>query len=117
MFRTVLNAKLHRVKVTEANLDYMGSITIDQDILDYSGIKTHEKVQVVNLNNGERFETYVIAGKPGSKTICLNGAAARKAQKNDEIIVMSYAVLEEKEMDQWEPKVVFFDDENNMIKD
>ncbi len=114
--RTVLNAKLHRVKVTESNLNYMGSITIDQEILDYSGIKVNEKVLVVNINNGQRFETYVIPAKRGSKTICLNGAAARLVQPDDEIIVMSFMMMKDEKIDQWEPKIVFFDEDNNIIE-
>ncbi|MFW5985469.1 MAG: aspartate 1-decarboxylase [Halanaerobiaceae bacterium] len=115
MMRTVLNAKLHRPRVTEANLKYMGSITIDREILDYSGIKVNEKVQIVDINNGHRLETYVIAGEAGSKTICLNGAAARLVQPGDKIIVMSYVIMEEEKIDQWEPKIVLFDDNNNII--
>lgn len=116
MFRTVLNAKLHRVRVTEANLKYRGSITIDRDILDYSGIKVNEKVQVVNINNGRRFETYVIPGDRGTKVICLNGAAARLVQPEDEIIVMSYTMMKEDKIDGWSPKIVFFDEENNIVE-
>lgn len=115
MYRTMLKAKLHRVRVTEANLEYMGSITIDQDIMDKADILPHEKVQVVNINNGARFETYVLPGERGSKTICLNGAAARLAQVGDRVIIMSYALLNEKEITDWEPKVILFDKENNII--
>ena len=114
MLRTVLNAKLHRAHVTESNLKYTGSVTIDQEILDHSGIKVNEKVQVVNINNGKRFETYVIPGKRGSGIFCLNGAAARLVQPGDEIIVMSYIMLEEEKIDNWSPRIVFFD-ENNII--
>ena len=116
MMKSMLNSKLHRVRVTEANLEYMGSITIDKDILDYSGIYTNERVQVVNLNNGERFDTYVIPGKRGSGTICLNGAAARLAEPGDEVIIMSYVLLDEDEIKNWEPKIVFFDKDNNIIE-
>ncbi|MDI3547986.1 MAG: aspartate 1-decarboxylase [Halanaerobiales bacterium] len=115
MYRTMLKAKLHRVRVTEANLEYRGSITIDQDIMDKADILPHEKVQVVNINNGARFETYVLPGERGSKTICLNGAAARLAQVGDRVIIMSYALLNEKEITDWEPKVILFDEENNII--
>ena len=117
MVRTMLNAKLHRAHVTEANLEYMGSITIDKDILDYAGIVEYEKVQVVNINNGSRFETYVIAGERGSKTICLNGAAARLAQPGDEIIVMSYSQIKEEHIDNCDPTIVFFDENNNIVED
>ncbi len=95
MFRTLMNAKIHRARVTEANLDYVGSITIDEDILDAVGIVANEKVQVVNNNNGARFETYVIPGERGSGVFCLNGAAARLVQKGDVIIVISYVLVPE----------------------
>src|SRR6056297_1696369 len=114
MYRNILKAKLHRVKVTEANLEYMGSITIDEDIIEKADILANEKVYIVNINNGARFQTYVIPGKRGSGTICLNGAAARLVQPNDEIIIMSYALLDEEEFSRWEPKVLFFDDENKI---
>ncbi len=117
MKRTVLNSKLHRIQVTDSDLEYMGSITIDQDLLDYADIKINEKVQIVNLNNGSRFETYVIPGKRNSRQVCLNGAAARLVEKGDEIIVMSYVLMEEEKVDNWEPKIVFFDDNNNILKE
>ena len=116
MMRTVLNSKLHRVRVTEANIEYMGSISIDSEILDYSGIMPHEKVLVVDLNNGQRLETYVIPAAEGSKEICLNGAAARLVEAGDEIIVMSFALIEDDKIKDWQPKVVFFDEENNIIE-
>ena len=116
MYRTVLNAKLHRPQVTEAKLNYSGSITIDRDILDYAGINVNEKVQVVNINNGQRFETYVISGERGSGTICLNGAAARLVQPGDEVIIMSYIMLPEDEVDEWSPEIVLFDEDNNIVK-
>ncbi|MFW5986323.1 MAG: aspartate 1-decarboxylase [Halanaerobiales bacterium] len=114
MQRTMLKAKLHRINVTEANLQYMGSITIDEDIMETAGILEYEKVQVVNINNGHRFETYVIAGERGSGTVCLNGAAARLAQPGDKIIVMSYVRLEKEELEDWQPEILFFDENNEM---
>ncbi len=116
MFRTMLKTKLHRVTVTEANLKYMGSITIDQDIMEQGDILPYERVQVVNNNNGARFETYVIPGERGSRTICLNGAAARLVQPGDEVIIMSYVQLSVEELKDWQPTVIFFDEENNIIQ-
>ncbi|MFW6035045.1 MAG: aspartate 1-decarboxylase [Halothermotrichaceae bacterium] len=115
MLRNMLKAKLHRVRVTEANLNYIGSITIDSQFMEKAGILPDEKVQVVNNNNGARFETYVIPGEPGSKTICLNGAAARLAQPGDEVIIMSYVMLDESEIKNWKPEVIFFDQNNNIV--
>jgi aspartate 1-decarboxylase len=112
----MLKTKLHRATVTDANLQYMGSITIDQNIIEQGDILPYEKVQVVNNNNGARFETYVIPGKRGSKTICLNGAAARLVQPGDRVIIMSYVQLNEKELKDWQPKVIFFDENNNIIE-
>ena len=94
MFIEVVKSKIHRVTVTEANLNYIGSITIDEDLLDAANLIANEKVSIVNNNNGERFETYIIKGERGSGVVCLNGAAARKAQPGDIIIVMSYAMME-----------------------
>ncbi len=116
MLRTVLQAKLHRPRITEANLKYMGSITLDREILEKSGIKPHEKVQIVDINNGERFETYVIAGDNDSRTVCLNGAAARLVQPGDEIIVMSYVQIENEKIKDWEPRIVLFDEDNNIYE-
>ena len=110
---TLLKAKIHRADVSEAKLNYVGSISIDEELLKASGILEYEKVQVVNLNNGERFETYTIATKEKGM-ICLNGAAARLVQAGDKIIIMSYANLEAKEALDFKPKVVFVD-ENNAI--
>lgn len=115
MFRTLLGGKIHRATITEANLNYVGSITIDEDLLDAAGICVHEKVQIVDNNNGERLETYVIAGERGSGVICLNGAAARKVHVGDIIIIMSYVMLSEPEVAAHEPKVVLVD-EHNKIK-
>ncbi|WP_314368739.1 aspartate 1-decarboxylase [Neisseria cinerea] len=116
MFRTMLGGKIHRATVTEADLNYVGSITVDQDLLDAAGIYPNEKVAIVNNNNGERFETYTIAGKRGSGVICLNGAAARLVQKGDIVIIMSYVQLSEPEIAAYEPKVVLVDG-NNKIRD
>ena len=107
MFIEVVKSKIHRVTVTEANLNYIGSITIDEDLLDAANLIANEKVSIVNNNNGERFETYIIKGERGSGVVCLNGAAARKAQPGDIIIVMSYAVMEFDEAKRFTPSVVF----------
>ena len=103
----VLKSKLHRVKVTDANLNYIGSITIDEDLLDAANMIAGEKVQIVDNNNGERFETYIIAGERGSGCICLNGAAARKVQIGDTIIIISYALMDFEEAKTSKPWVVF----------
>lgn len=103
----VLKSKLHMVTVTEANINYMGSITIDEDLMDAAGLIAGEKVQVVNNNNGERFETYVIRGQRGSGCICLNGAAARKVLVGDTVIIMSYALMDLEEARSFKPYVVF----------
>ncbi len=112
---TLLKTKLHRATVTEANLNYTGSITIDKELLEKSGIIPFEKVQIVNINNGERFETYVIEGERNSGVVCLNGAAARLVQPQDKVIIMSYIQLDEKETKGYNPKV-FILDEDNKIK-
>ena len=114
MFRTRLGGKIHRATVTEADLNYVGSITIDEDLLDAAGICVNEKVAIVNNNNGERFETYTIAGKRGSGVVCLNGAAARLVQKGDIVIIMSYVMLSEPEIQTHQPKVVLVDGENKI---
>ena len=113
MMIEVLKSKLHCVQVTEANLNYMGSITIDEALMDAAGLIAGEKVQIVDNNNGERFETYIIRGERGSGCICLNGAAARKVQVGDTIIIMSYALMDFEEAKTFAPKVVF--PENNKI--
>ena len=113
MFIEVLKSKLHCVTVTEANLNYMGSITIDEDLMDAAGLIAGEKVQVVNNNNGERLETYVIRGERGSGCICLNGAAARKVQVGDVVIIISYATMDFEEAKTLRPRVVF--PENNRV--
>ena len=107
-------SKIHQVKVTEANLNYVGSITIDEDLLDAANILEGEKVQVVNNNNGERLETYTIKGKRGSGIICLNGAAARKVQVGDILLVITYAFMDLEEAKTFKPTVIF-PDENNLL--
>ena len=103
----VLKSKLHCVKVTEANLNYMGSITIDEDLMDAAGLIAGEKVQIVDNNNGERFETYIIKGERGSGCICLNGAAARKVQVGDTVISIAYAIMDFEEAKTYKPTIVF----------
>ncbi|MFI3315809.1 MAG: aspartate 1-decarboxylase [Rikenellaceae bacterium] len=113
----VLKSKLHRVKVTQADLNYVGSITIDEDLLDAANMIAGEKVAIVNNNNGERFETYIIKGERGSGEICVNGAAARKVAVGDIIIVISYAILDFEEAKTFKPWVVFPDtDTNKLVK-
>lgn len=114
MIIEVFKSKIHRATVTEAQLNYMGSITIDSDLLDAANLIPNEKVQIVNINNGERFETYIIAGKRGSGVICLNGPAARRVQVGDLVIVISYAQMEFESAKQFQPSIVFVD-ENNRI--
>ncbi len=116
MLVNMLKGKIHRAKVVQAELDYVGSITVDEDLLDAAGIYEYEKVQIVDINNGSRFETYTIAGERGSGLICLNGAAARQVQTGDKIIIMAYAVMDEKEIKANPPKVVFVDDNNKIVR-
>lgn len=111
----VLKSKIHRVKVTQAELHYVGSITIDEDLLEAANMIENEKVQIVNINNGERLETYVIKGERGSGTICLNGPAARKVQPGDVIIIISYAQMEFEEAKSHQPKVIFPDQNNQLV--
>ena len=115
MFIEVVKSKIHRVTVTEANLNYIGSITIDEDLLDAANLIANEKVSIVNNNNGERFETYIIKGERGSGVVCLNGAAARKAQPGDIIFVMSYAMMDFEEAKTFKPSVVFPDTATNKL--
>ena len=110
----MLKGKIHRAVVTQAELDYVGSITVDMDLLDAAGILEYEKVQIVDINNGERFETYTIAGERGSGVICLNGAAARCVQKGDRVIIMAYCTLDLQEAKTHKPKVVFVDSDNKI---
>jgi aspartate 1-decarboxylase len=116
MFRTMMNGKIHRATVTEANLNYVGSITIDEDILDAVGMAANEKVAIVNNNNGARLETYIIPGKRGSGVICLNGAAARLVQEGDIVIIISYVLVPEEKVAQHKPRVAIMD-EHNRIKE
>ncbi len=114
MLRSMMKSKIHQATVTEANLQYEGSITIDEQLLQAADIYPGEKVQIVNLNNGSRIETYVLAGAPGSGTVCLNGGAARWAQVGDTVIVISYGLVEEREARSIRPKVVFVDQSNRI---
>ena len=116
MIIEVLKSKLHRVKVTQAELNYVGSITIDEDLIEAANIIPNEKVQIVNNNNGARFETYVIKGERGTGTVCLNGATARLAQVGDIVIIMSYAYMEVEEARSYEPILIFPDSDNKLIK-
>lgn len=114
MRRIMMKSKLHRATITEANLEYVGSITIDRDLMDAADLLPNEKVQVVDNDNGARLETYVIEGPRGSGVICLNGAAARLVQPGDNVIIISYAELEDAEARRWEPTVVFVDEDNRI---
>jgi aspartate 1-decarboxylase len=116
MFRTMMNGKIHRARVTEANLNYVGSITIDEDILDAVGMLPNEKVAIVNNNNGARLETYIIPGKRGSGVVCLNGAAARLVQPDDIVIIISYVMLPEEKVRDHKPKVAIMDEYNNIVE-
>lgn len=116
MLRYMLKSKIHRAVVTQAELDYVGSITIDKDLMDAADIVPNEKVTIVNNNNGERFETYVIEGERGSKTICLNGAAARLVQKGDIVIILTYTLLQDEECLNHKPKLVFVNEDNTVQK-
>ncbi|OJJ20366.1 aspartate 1-decarboxylase [marine bacterium AO1-C] len=115
MLVEVLHSKIHRAKVTQAELHYVGSITIDEDLMDAAGLFENQKVQVVDINNGERLETYVIRGERGSGQICLNGAAARKVQVGDLIIIIAYAMMEIEEAKRYQPRVIFPDENNQAI--
>ncbi|MGI6452603.1 MAG: aspartate 1-decarboxylase [Syntrophomonadaceae bacterium] len=114
MLRYMLKSKIHRAVVTEANLNYIGSITIDKEILEAANIIENEKVTVVNVNNGQRFETYALEGERGSKVCCLNGAAARLAEIGDIIIILTYTIMEEEKCQNFQPRVVFMDEDNNI---
>ena len=112
----ILKSKIHRVTVTEADLNYKGSITIDEDLMDGANLIENEKVEVLNVNNGERFETYVIKGERGSGKICLNGPAARRALLGDIVLVVSYATMDFEEAKKFKPVIVFPNDENRLVK-
>ncbi len=116
MYRTMMKSKIHRAVVTEANLNYVGSITIDTALLKAANILPNEKVQIVNNNNGERMETYTIPGPEGSGVVCLNGAAARLVQPGDVIIIISYAVIPEEECASHQPTVVFVNEKNKFVE-
>jgi aspartate 1-decarboxylase len=116
MWIELLKSKIHRATVTDANLNYEGSITIDTVLIDAAKLMVNEKVAIVNNNNGERFETYVIPGKRGTGIVCLNGAAARKVQKGDIIIIMSYALMTPEEASNFEPTIVNLTDSTNLLK-
>jgi aspartate 1-decarboxylase len=115
MFIEIVKSKIHNVSVTEANLNYIGSISIDEDLMDAANIIENEKVQVVNINNGERLETYVIKGKRGSGSICLNGPAARKVAVGDIVIIISYATMEFSEAKSFKPSIIFPDTNSNKL--
>lgn len=115
MFINVLKSKIHRVRVTQADLNYIGSITIDEDLMDAANLIEGERVQIVNINNGERFETYVIKGERQSGMICLNGPAARKVAINDIIIIIGYAMLEFEEAKSFKPSLVFPNEQTNLL--
>jgi len=115
MFIKCFKSKIHRATVTQADLNYMGSITIDGDLLDATNMIEGERVQIVNNNNGERLETYIIRGESGSGVICLNGAAARRVAVGDKVIIISYGYMTPEEAKEYKPTVVFCDDENKMI--
>ncbi len=117
MFVTVLKSKLHRVKVTQAELNYVGSITIDEDLMDAANLLENEQVHIVNNNNGERLITYVIKGERGSGIICLNGAAARRAQVGDIVIIIAYAMMTYEEAKTHKPTVVFPTDNNRLVNE
>ncbi len=112
----MLYSKIHRATVTDANLNYVGSITIDEELMEEANLLVGQKVDIVNINNGERFSTYVIKGERGSREICLNGAAARKVHPGDKIIIIAYATMDIEEAKKFKPSVIIVDDNNNIIK-
>ncbi|ETA82139.1 aspartate 1-decarboxylase [Youngiibacter fragilis] len=116
MLLNMFKGKLHRATVTQADINYVGSVTIDSELLDQAGILPGEKVQIVNLNNGERFETYTIKGDAGSGVICINGAAARLVQVGDKVIIIAYALMNEEEARNFLPNVLVLDDKNRIIR-
>jgi len=113
---TMLQSKIHRATVTDANLDYVGSITIDRELLEAAGMRVGQKVDIVNVNNGERFSTYIIPGERGEREICLNGAAARLVHRGDRIIIIAYAQMEEDEAERYRPKIVILNDDNTIAQ-
>ena len=116
MFLTMFKSKLHRATVTQADINYVGSVTIDKDLLQQAGILPGEKVQIVNINNGERFETYTIQGEAGSGVLCINGAAARLVQVGDRVIVIAYALMNEVEAQAFKPTVLVMDEQNSIVR-
>jgi aspartate 1-decarboxylase len=114
MFRTMMKSKIHRARVTDSNLDYEGSITIDETLMEAAEIIPYEQVQIYNVTNGERFTTYAIKGERNSGVICINGAAAHKARKNDIVIIATYGTYDEKELATFKPKKVYADDDNKI---
>ncbi|MFN4768757.1 MAG: aspartate 1-decarboxylase [Candidatus Kapaibacterium sp.] len=116
MLRTFFKSKIHRAVITQAELHYEGSCTIDLDLMDAAGLLPYEQIAIVNINNGERFETYVIPGERGSKSICLNGAAARKGQPGDRVIIISYAQLSQEEIPGFKPTIILVDETNSIIE-
>ena len=116
MLLTMFKGKLHRATVTQADINYVGSVTIDGDLLRESGILPGEKVQIVNLNNGERFETYTIEGEAGSGVICMNGAAARLVQVGDKVIIIAYAIMDRTEAKSYVPRILVLDDRNRIVR-
>ncbi len=115
MLIELFKSKIHRVRVTQSDLNYIGSITIDEDLLDASGILVGERVYIVNVNNGERFDTYAIRGKRGSGKVCLNGPAARRVQKDDIIIIIAYAQMTPEEAREFQPKIIFPNEQTNLL--
>ncbi len=113
---SILKSKIHRAVITQAELDYVGSVTIDEELMEAADICEYEHVHIVNVNSGSRIETYAIAGKKGSGVICLNGAAARSGQKGDTVIIMSYAAMTPEEAGEHHPKVVFVNEKNEIVK-
>lgn len=116
MLLEFLYSKIHRATVTDANLNYVGSITIDETLLKAANIREWQKVEILDVNNGERFQTYVIKGEPDSGCICLNGAAARKVQKGDKVIIVTYAQFQESEIQGFRPNIVIVDDDNKIVE-
>jgi aspartate 1-decarboxylase len=114
MLIEMLYSKIHRATVTDANLNYVGSITVDEELLEASKMRVGQKVEILNINNGERFSTYIILGERGQRDICLNGAAARKVHKGDKIIIVAYATYSDAELESYKPTVVLLDDENSI---
>ena len=116
MTLTMLHSKIHRATVTDANLNYVGSITIDRDLIEAANMRIGQKIDIVNVNNGERFSTYIIAGERGKREMCLNGAAARKVHVGDKIIVIAYAEMTEEEADGYQPSILILNDDNTIAQ-